>query len=205
MDGSEASLSTSPSQYTLSQQRHFYLAVDRIKFKMETLVDLLRVAGRLPCLPVVVCCSARDELDAVYSALSALSHISIFALYSDLGEPERMHIFVRFRQAVMRWNRQSVVAEGERKEEGECHVIVVTDVCLPLVNSGELPFSARALINYELPAKKETYMRRVATCLAADGIAINMVAGGEAVNLRNIEESSGCVISEMPINIFEML
>lgn len=205
MDGLEASISTSPSQYTFSQQRHFYLAVDRLKFKMETLVDLLRMAGRLPCLPVVICCSTRDELDAVYSALTSLSHISIFALYSDLGEAERMHIFAEFRQAMMRWNRQTVVDEGERKDEDKCHIIVVTDVCLPLVNSGELPFNARVLINYELPTKKETYMRRMATGLAADGIAINMVAGSEAVNIRNIEESSGCVISEMPIDIFEML
>ncbi|CAH9084156.1 unnamed protein product [Cuscuta europaea] len=205
MDATEASLSTSPSKSSFSQQRHFYLAIERIKFKMDTVVDLLGMAGRLPSLPVVVCCSTRDELDAVFSALSTLSHITVFALYSDLAEAERAHTFAKFRQAMLRWNRHTVVDEGGGKEEEKCHLIVVTDACLPLVNSGEFPFNARLLINNELPTKKETYMRRMATCLAADGIVINMVAGGEVVNLRNIEESSGFVIGEMPINIFEML
>ena len=46
----------------------------------ETLVDLLGMAGRRPCLPMVVCCSMRDELDAVCSAVSNLSYISIASL-----------------------------------------------------------------------------------------------------------------------------
>ncbi|PWA36722.1 hypothetical protein CTI12_AA597140 [Artemisia annua] len=40
----------------------------------------------------------------------------------------------------------------------------------------------------------------MATCLAADGIVINMVVGGEVVTLKSIEESSSLVIAEMPIN-----
>nr|GMD55259.1 eukaryotic initiation factor 4A-I [Ipomoea batatas] len=204
MDAAEAPLSTSPSQSSFSQQRHFYHAVDRLKFKMETLVDLLGMAGRLPCLPMVVCCSTRDELDAVYSALSTLSYISISAVYSDLSEAERAQVFATFRQAVMRWNRQPMAQPqdaGNGEKEEKSHMIVVTDACLPLVNSGELPFNARVLINYELPTKKETYMRRMATCLAADGIVINMVVGGEVVALKNIDENSGFLIAEMPINV----
>ncbi|KAJ0629292.1 putative RNA helicase [Helianthus annuus] len=83
-------------------------------------------------------------------------------------------------------------------------MIVATDACLPLSASGESPISSSVLINYELPTKKETYTRRMTTCLAADGIVINMVVGGEVVTLKNIEESSSLVIAEMPINIFEM-
>ncbi|KAM3252775.1 ATP-dependent RNA helicase eIF4A isoform X1 [Capsicum annuum] len=209
MESNEASLSTSPSSFSLSQQRHFYLAVDRLQFKMETLVDLLSMAGRLRSLPIVVSCSTRDELDAVCYALSSLSHITIDALYSDLPEAERARVFSRFRQATMRWNKQATGKHGDagetEKEEEKSHVIVVTDVCLPLVNSGESPIYARVLVNYELPTKKETYMRRMATCLAADGIAINMVVGGEVVALKSIEESTGLLIDEMPIDIFEML
>lgn len=209
MEPNEAPLSTSPSSFSFSPQRHFYLAVDRLQFKMETLVDLLNMAGRLRSLPIVVSCSTRDELDAVCSALSSLSHITIDALYSDLFEAGRARVLARFRQATMRWNKQATAEHGDagetEKEEEKSHLIVVTDVCLPLVNSGESPISARVLINYELPTKKETYMRRMATCLAADGIVINMVVGGEVVTLKNIEESSGLLIEEMPINIFEML
>lgn len=53
------------------------------------------------------------------------------------------------------------LSEGieEGHEENKCHVLVLTDVCLPLVNFGELPLTARVLINWELHAKLAgTYM-----------------------------------------------
>ncbi|XP_059642383.1 uncharacterized protein LOC132284308 [Cornus florida] len=190
------------------QTRHFYLAVDRLNFKMETLVDLLGMAGHRPSMPMVVCCSTRDELDAVCFAVSNLSYISLSCLYSDLAEAERALILEKFRQAMMRWNQnandQSKDDSKIEKEEQKSHLIVVTDACLPLLAAGESPITARVLINYELPSKKETYMRRMATCLATDGIVINMVVGGEVVTLKSIEESSNLVIAEMPIHIFEM-
>ena len=46
----------------------------------ETVVELLGVLGRRPWLPIVVCCSSRDELDAVCSSLSTLPFISFAAL-----------------------------------------------------------------------------------------------------------------------------
>nr|XP_043617834.1 ATP-dependent RNA helicase eIF4A [Erigeron canadensis] len=198
---------TAISTASTSPQRHFYLAVDRLHFKMETLVDLLGTAGRRPWLPIVVCCSTRDELDAVCSAVSNISYISVTPLYSDLAEAERALILDKFRHVTMKWNQNAAVQsenEATEKEEQKSHLIVATDACLPLLASGESPISSSVLINYELPTKKETYMRRMATCLAADGIVINMVVGGEVVTLKSIEESSSLVIAEMPINIFEM-
>ncbi|KAM1589542.1 hypothetical protein ACFX10_028422 [Malus domestica] len=104
----------------------------------------------------------------------------------------------------MRWNpevsAQSAVDNESVKDEQKSHMIVATDACLPLLASGESPIAARVLINYELPTKKETYTRRMTTCLAADGIVINMVVGGEVVTLKSLEESSNLVIAEMPIH-----
>ncbi|KAK9948896.1 hypothetical protein M0R45_004450 [Rubus argutus] len=199
--------SLSPSHF--SQHRHFYLAVDRLQFKMETLMDLLGVAGRRPCLPMVVCCSSRDELDAVSSAVANVPYISLAPLYTDLAGADRALILESFKQATTWWNpevsAQSADDSGPVNDEQKSHMVVTTDACLPLLASGESPISARVLINYELPAKKEIYMRRMATCLAADGIVINMVVGGEVVTLKSIEESSNIVIAEMPINISEIL
>lgn len=39
-------------------------------------MDLLGMAGRRPCLPMLVCCNTRDELDAISYALSNLSYLS---------------------------------------------------------------------------------------------------------------------------------
>ncbi|XP_042064936.1 ATP-dependent RNA helicase eIF4A isoform X2 [Salvia splendens] len=169
----------------------------------ETLLGLLGMAGRRPSLPMIVCCSTRDELDTICSNLSSLStYVSVSPLYSDLSEVERAEVLDRFRQATMRWNSlgRGEEAVGEGDEERKSHVVVVTDACLPLLGSVEAPLCACMLINYELPTKKETYMRRMTACLSADGIVISMVVGGEVVILKNLEESSCLVIAEMPIN-----
>ncbi|KAK6924064.1 hypothetical protein RJ641_010264, partial [Dillenia turbinata] len=203
MSSVEALSNPSASPSHSNQDRHFYLAVDRLQFKMETLVELLGLAGQRSRLPMVVCCSSRDELDALCSAVSSLSHISLSSVHSDLAEAQRAQILEKFRHATSRWNHQATVEsenDGDAgKEENKSHMIVVTDACLPLLASGESPISARVLINYELPTKKEVYLRRMATCLAADGIVINMVVGGEVATLRSIEESISLVIAEMPI------
>ncbi|KAJ8430005.1 hypothetical protein Cgig2_008444 [Carnegiea gigantea] len=153
---SVSSPSQSPS-HSCGQPSHFYLAVDRLDFKMETLVDLLGVVGRRSGLPIVVCCSSRDELDAVCAAVSALPHISLSSLYSDLAEAERALILESFRRAAFKWHQNTgqFGAEAETGEEDmKSHVIVVTDVCLPVLAAGESPIPSRVLINYELPAKK---------------------------------------------------
>eukprot|EP00271_Cylindrocystis_brebissonii_P016038 TRINITY_DN3918_c0_g2_i1.p1 TRINITY_DN3918_c0_g2~~TRINITY_DN3918_c0_g2_i1.p1 ORF type:complete len:113 (+),score=7.50 TRINITY_DN3918_c0_g2_i1:217-555(+) len=55
--------------------KHYYVAVDRQQFKMETLKDLLDV---LSCprgtavLPAVLLCNSRDAVDALLAATSTL-------------------------------------------------------------------------------------------------------------------------------------
>ncbi|KAJ7971581.1 Eukaryotic initiation factor 4A [Quillaja saponaria] len=94
-----------------------------------------------------------------------------FQLYSDLDETERAVTLETFLQVLTQWNQIISSPEGNQdgsgKDEQRSHVLVVTDACLPLLASGESPISGSVLINYKLRAKKETYMRRMATCLAA--------------------------------------
>ncbi|XP_020215982.1 ATP-dependent RNA helicase eIF4A isoform X3 [Cajanus cajan] len=126
----------------------------------------------------------------------------------DLAEDERAFVLEKFRQVTARWNQMNhggAPNEDEAGKDERSHMIIVTDACLPLLASGELPLNAHLLINYELPAKKETYGRRLATCLTADGFVINMVVGGEVVTLKSIEESSNIVMQEMPMQILDIL
>ncbi|RZC30654.1 Eukaryotic initiation factor 4A isoform B [Glycine soja] len=182
--------------FIFSHSRHFYLAVDRLHFKMvfffhtfsflylnlflyyfdypkrsqQTVIELVDLVARRPCLPIVVCCSTRDDLDSLCSSLSTLPFLSSSALYSDLGEDERSFILEKFRQVTARWNQTNhggAPNEDEIGKDERSHMIIVTDACLPLLASGEFPLNAHLLINYELPAKKETYGRRLATCLTA--------------------------------------
>lgn len=217
--------------------RQYYLAVDRQQFKMGTLVDLLGVLGGKFGLPIVMCCSSRDVLDALCAAISILPYISLSSLHSDLAEVERASSIEKFRQLVNDW---SLMHEGEPEgfheevKKQNSHILVVTDSCLPMQALGEAPLSAQVLINYDLPAKKEAYLRRLAACTSGipfpvtskvygamipgmttaststinhshGAIVINMVVGGEIVKLKNIEEGCGIVIEEMPMDISELL
>ncbi|ERM95806.1 eukaryotic initiation factor 4A isoform X2 [Amborella trichopoda] len=210
----ETQASTSPYHSSCRRQegetlRQYYVAVDRLQFKMETLVDLLDVIGRRSSLPIVLCCSSRDELDAVCATVSNLSYISSTCMYSDLAESERASILDNFRQVAAQWNKRSDDLPSDQSESGceqkRSYMMVVTDACLPMIGVGEAPIPARVLINYELPTKKEAYLRRISSCLSADGIVINMVVGGEVITLKSIEESCGIVTEEMPIHISEIL
>ncbi|CAO2830877.1 unnamed protein product [Amaranthus hypochondriacus] len=200
---------SSPSQslaHSIGQSRHFYIAVDRIDYKMLTFVELLGEVGRRSGLPMVVCCNSRDELDAVCYTVSSLPYISLSSLYSDLAESDRAQVLDTFRYAAIKWNQGTVQStDGEDvEEELKSHMVVVTDACLPIAST-ESPVPARVLINYELPLKKDVYMRRMAACLAPDGIVINMVVGGEVVTLKSIEEACNLIIAELPIQVSEIL
>ncbi|KAJ6990228.1 hypothetical protein NC653_018692 [Populus alba x Populus x berolinensis] len=59
------------SNFSQPPPHHFYVTVvDKPHFKMETLVRLLGVAARYPALPNMVCCTSRDQPDAVCSTIS---------------------------------------------------------------------------------------------------------------------------------------
>ncbi|CAN1173008.1 ATP-dependent RNA helicase FAL1 [Linum perenne] len=195
------------------QQRHFYLAVDRPQFKMEMLVDLLGMAGRHSRLPMVVCCSSRDVLDAVCSSVSSLPSISLSSLHSDQAESERTLVLETFRQATVKWNECTTILQSGDDDDDKSQLIVATEFCLPGVYGGESPLASGVLINYELPSTKEAYTRRMSKCIAPGGIrilgvygiVINVVAGKEVATLKNIEKSWGFQIDAMPINISEIL
>ncbi|VAH99554.1 unnamed protein product [Triticum turgidum subsp. durum] len=204
---------TSPSSLAMtlshpSSGRHFYLAVDRLQFKMRTLLELLGVVSdRHGSVPIAICVSSRDELDAVCAAVANLPFVSLSPLYSDQDEAERASVLEKSRRAAIQRNQIEDTSIGESPKPErvvlKLNITVVTDACLPSAAMGEAPLMSRVLINYELPTKKEAYLRRVSACLATDGIVINMVVGGEVALLKSLEETSGFVIAEMPIH--EML
>ncbi|KAG6548640.1 hypothetical protein Mapa_009794 [Marchantia paleacea] len=207
--------------------RQYYVAVDRVQFKMGTLVDLLKVLGRRAGLPVAICVGARDCLDAVCDTVAGSDQFSVSFLHSDLGDSERAAALENFQMAMSQWNYDNIEqTEEEKALEAEARtfrsqVLVMTDASLPSHTLGESPLLARVMINFDLPFKKEAYSRRMSACfgspafgsnsgsfssgLFAGGLVINVMIGGEVSLLRNIEESCGIVIDEMPINISELV
>eukprot|EP00252_Welwitschia_mirabilis_P002584 TRINITY_DN12532_c0_g1_i1.p1 TRINITY_DN12532_c0_g1~~TRINITY_DN12532_c0_g1_i1.p1 ORF type:complete len:215 (+),score=30.44 TRINITY_DN12532_c0_g1_i1:120-764(+) len=199
----------------------YYLAVDRQAFKLGTLVDLLEVLGRRSGLPIVLCCCSRDVLDRLCESISSLPYVSLTYLYSDMPELERASSIEKFRQKTVDWFSKYEVTPAKPQDDAmqrHCHVLITTDACLPMPSLGEAPLFAQILINFDLPLKKEAYLRRLISCTSGSSlscntstsfqnqvpIVINMVVGAEVATLKVIEEGCNIIIEEMPIQISEM-
>ncbi|XP_024533962.1 ATP-dependent RNA helicase eIF4A [Selaginella moellendorffii] len=217
---SEASVT--PRQRDGDSPRHFYIAVDRQEFKMRTFFDLLEHFWKRSGVPLVICCNARDSLDAVFAAAASCPHFHVKFLHSDLCEHERATTIEEFRRAMAEWRKSEVTMEGDSTMPPKLFLLLVTDACLPSSTFGEHSLLARALVNYDLPVKKEAYLRRLGACLSpsggtqsvtksstnepsTNGVVLNIVVGGEVSTLRSIEEGCVVIINEMPINITELL
>jgi hypothetical protein len=73
------------------------------------------------------------------------------------------------------------------RQQRQSGLLMTTDACLPSAALGEAPLGARVLIHYDLPAKKEAYMRRMAACLAAAPV-MGMTAGRATVGTSTISQ-----------------
>eukprot|EP00850_Spirogloea_muscicola_P017324 SM000148S01001 [mRNA] locus=s148:57252:59558:+ [translate_table: standard] len=132
-----------------------------------TLRDLLEVLSRrAAALPVAVCVASRDALDAIATAVGGVPGVATSYLHSDQTEAERSAAIEGFRQlADERGGCRASSLAGGISSGRQALVILMTDACLPSPALGEPALSARVLINFELPVKKEAYVRRTAACL----------------------------------------
>jgi translation initiation factor 4A len=123
---------------------------------------LLTMLGRRASLPVAVCCSSRDSLDAVWSTVSASQEFSLSVLHSDQAQSERVAALDNFRQVVADWTHGSCEGNAlpsgsncvDDRQQRQSGLLMTTDACLPSAALGEAPLGARVLIHYDLPAKK---------------------------------------------------
>jgi translation initiation factor 4A len=126
---------------------------------------LLTMLGRRASLPVAVCCSSRDSLDAVWSTVSASQEFSLCVLHSDQAQSERIAALDNFRQVVADWTHGSCEGNAlpsgsncvDDRQQQQSGLLMTTDACLPSAALGEAPLGARVLIHYDLPAKKVNY------------------------------------------------
>ncbi|EFJ22195.1 hypothetical protein SELMODRAFT_58586, partial [Selaginella moellendorffii] len=178
---------------------HFYIAVDRQEFKMRTFFDLLEHFWKRSGVPLVICCNARDSLDAVFAAAASCPHFHVKFLHSDLCEHERATTIEEFRRAMAEWRKSEVTMEGDSTMPPKLFLLLVTDACLPSSTFGEHSLLARALVNYDLPVKKASFL--MISSHFFHGVVLNIVVGGEVSTLRSIEEGCVVIINEMPINV----
>ncbi|PSC73642.1 eukaryotic initiation factor 4A [Micractinium conductrix] len=89
-------------------------------------------------------------------------------------------------------------------------VLACTDAALRVLPKELLPLSPTLLVSYDLPTRKDVYLRRVSHVLgsrsSAGGrrIAVNFAVAGQLAELRQVEEFSEKPIEEMPVHVSDI-
>ncbi|KAK9908317.1 hypothetical protein WJX75_005955 [Coccomyxa subellipsoidea] len=100
--------------------------------------------------------------------------------------------------------------EAEVQEQAErpiAHVLLSTDAGVRLAESSGLPPNVALIVHYDLPTRKNTYVRRLGLFgrSAALKIAVYFVVAGEVAAFRTLEGFAGnAVIDVMPVHISDI-
>lgn len=206
--------------------RHYYVAVAAEDLKLSTLVDLISaLQARGPCAFAIVC-SGRDVLDKLVTGLNQVKDLSVAYLHSDLEQAQRDLTVAQYlvrvsRQSTLPAENKSIASESQPADAlsvqgtlaASAEVLVTTDVCLKAFEDEDHPaLKLSLLVNYDLPAKKDLYARRIQVVCGTDdttvtaAIAMYFVTAGQMAQLRAVEGFLGpAQLEVMPVHVADIL
>jgi superfamily II DNA/RNA helicase len=134
--------------------------------RLELLINLLKVHNPDSC---IIFANMRSEVEAIYDAL-----------WEDGFSCARLH------GGMEQWERGEVMRDFKK---GLFRYLVATDVAARGIDVENISL----VVNYELPAERETYIHRIGRTGRAgqQGVAVSFCTPEEAEALRNIEKLIG--------------
>ncbi len=88
--------------------------------------------------------------------------------------------------------------------------LITTEAPLRAINKESTPLAPTLLINYDIPVRKEDYVRRIATVLGGRAkaekhrLCINFLEAGKVYELRQLEEFAEREVKEMPVHVADV-
>jgi translation initiation factor 4A len=88
--------------------------------------------------------------------------------------------------------------------------LITTEAPLRAINKEYTPLAPTLLINYDIPVRKEDYIRRIATVLGGRSkaekhrLCINFLQAGKVHELRQLEEFAEREVKEMPVHVADV-
>ena len=163
--------------------RHYYVAVEREEWKLDTLCDLFET---LTIMRSIIYCNSRKKVDWLTQQLRTRD-FTLSSLHGGTNETE-------YQLTVKDFQR-----EGLR-------VLITTDgiLCEDVVRQVPL------VINYDLPTDREKYAQRTADpegnrLRIYKGVVINFILNEDVRVLRDVEEFYSEQIEQMPMNIVDLI
>jgi len=161
----------------------FYLDVESEELKFETLLDLYNL---LSTSQVIIFCNTVSKVDWLKENLEK-NNFTITCIHSKMSQDDRNEIIKEFRN-------------------GKTRLLLTTDL---LARGIDIP-QVNLVVNYDLPANKETYIHRIGRCgrFGKKGVSISMVKSNDQSDIKNLQKMKQIYkidIKEMPNDIEKYL
>jgi translation initiation factor 4A len=167
-------------ELTLEGIKQFYIAVDREEWKLETLCDLYET---LTITQAIIYCNTRRKVDWLQEEMQK-KDFTVSCMHGDMDQRERDIIMREFRT-------------------GSSRVLITTDLLARGIDVQQVSL----VINFDLPTNRENYILRIGRSgrFGRKGVAINFLTEGDVRYLRDIEQFYTTEISEMPMDVADLI
>jgi translation initiation factor 4A len=161
----------------------FYIEVDTEDLKFDTIMDLYGITSTAQ---TIIFCNTIRKVEWLKENLEK-NNFTITCIHSKMNQQERDSIVKEFR-------------------EGKTRLLLTTDL---LSRGIDIP-DVNLVVNYDLPANKETYIHRIGRCgrFGKKGVSISLVKVDDQFDIKNLQRMKQIYkinIKEMPNDIEKYL
>lgn len=167
-------------ELTLEGIKQFYVNVERMEYKFDTLCDLYNM---ISVSQSIIYCNSKKLVDELSFKLRA-KEFTVASIHSEMSQDERNDVVRRFRS-------------------GESRILLSTD----LLSRGIDVQQVSIVINFDIPYSIDNYIHRIGRSgrFGRKGVAINLITYSDIRKLHDIEKYYSTQIEELPENFTQFL
>ena len=160
-------------ELTLEGIKQFYVNVERIEYKFDTLCDLYNM---ISIAQSIIYCNSKKLVDELSFKLRS-KEFTVASIHSEMSQDERNEVVRKFR-------------------EGETRILLSTD----LLSRGIDIQQVSIVINFDIPYSIDNYIHRIGRSgrFGRKGVAINLITYSDIRKLHDIEKYYSTQIEELP-------
>jgi translation initiation factor 4A len=161
---------------TLEGIKQYFVALDQEDWKFDVLCDIY---AQLPINQAIIYCNKRQCAEWLAVKMKE-AKFTLECIHGDMTAVERKKRMDDFRS-------------------GSCRVLISTDLLARGIDVQQVSL----VINYELPIQQENYIHRIGRSgrFGRKGVAINIIAGDEVRQMKEIEQFYATSVEVLPNNL----
>lgn len=162
-------------ELTLEGIKQFYVNVERMEYKFDTLCDLYNV---ISVSQSIIYCNSKKLVDELSFKLRS-RQFTVASIHSEMSQDDRNDVVQKFRS-------------------GETRILLSTD----LLSRGIDVQQVSIVINFDIPYSIDSYIHRIGRSgrFGRKGVAINLITYSDIRKLHDIEKYYSTQIEELPEN-----